>query len=178
MRVAPGRAPVAAVLLTTAAKPSTPRGFSRLLGDQRAALQGGVLADTDHCRLPVGSAGVLIGQTVNGDRVYMPFDDVDAAITLGDAQAFAQFTARAAAAGGIVTVGQRFAGFAKMIGAHVGPVPKVAWPTATTYLGRHPGVDRVILRHNVITTPRGPGQLPIRRIAAPGESRYLAALPR
>ncbi len=178
VRVAAGREPAASVLLTTATKPSTPQGFSRLHGYQRAALQGDTLTATGHHRLPVGSAGLLIGQTVNGDPLYMPFDGVDAAITLGDAEAFAQFTARAAAAGGTVTVGPRFAGFAKLIGARVGPVPRVAWPTATTYLGRHPGVDRVILRHNVITTPRGPGHLPIRRISGPGENRYLAALPR
>ncbi len=177
VRVASGQAPMSTVLLTTIANPTTPRGFSRLFGGQLAALQGQNLVANRHCQLPIGSAGVLIGETANRCPVYMPFDDVDVSITLGDAQAFAQFAGRAAAAGGIVTVGPQFAEFAKLIGAHVGPVPKVAWPTATTYLGRHPGIDRVVLRHNVISTPRH-RMLPIRRVAPPEESRYQAALPR
>ncbi len=177
VRVAPGQAPLSTVLLTTVAKPKTPRGFSRMVGGQRAALQGQNLLANRHCQLPIGSAGVLIGETTNRCPVYMPFDDVDVSISLGDAQAFAQFAARAAAAGGIVTVGPQFAEFAKLIGAHIGPVPKVAWPTATTYLGQHPGIDRVILRHNVISTPRH-RKLPIRRVTPPEESRYQAALPR
>ncbi|MGO8771139.1 MAG: type VII secretion protein EccE [Mycobacterium sp.] len=177
VRVAPGQAPLSTVLLTTATNPTTPRGFSRLFGCQGVALQGQNLVASHHCQLPIGSAGVLIGETANRCPVYMPFDDVDASITLGDAQAFAQFASRSAAAGGIVTVGAQFAEFAQLIGAHVGPVPKVAWPTATTYLGRHPGIDRVVLRHNLISTPRHP-KLPIRRVAPPEESRYQAALPR
>ena len=52
----------------------------------------------------------------------------------------------------------------------------MAWPNATTYLGRHPGVERVILRHNVISTPRH-RQLPIRPISPAEEGRYQSALP-
>jgi len=107
----------------------------------------------------------------------MPFDDIDVSITLGDARTFMQFAVRAAAAGGIVTLGPRFRDFAGLIGAHIGAEAKVAWPHATTYLGRHPGVARVILRHNVISTPRH-RQLPIRPITTPEEGRYQAALPR
>ncbi len=175
--VSPGQPPRSTVLLTTVANPTTPKGFSRLFGGQRTALSGQNFIADRHWQLPIGSAGVLIGETANRCPVYMPFDDVDACITLGDAQAFAQFTSRAAAAGGSVTVGPRFAEFAKLIGARVGPVPKVTWPTATTYLGRHPGIDRVVLRSNLISTPRHSG-LPIRRVTPPEESRYQAALPR
>jgi hypothetical protein len=165
------------VLLTTEGKPKTPRGFSRLFGGQRLALQGQNLVANRHCLLPIGSAGVLVGETVNRCHVYMPFDDVDASINLGDAQTFTQFAVRAAAAGAIVTVGPHFEQFAGLIGAHTGPVAKVVWPNATTYLGPHPGVDRVILRHNLIGTPRH-RDLPIRRVSPPEESRYQMALPK
>jgi type VII secretion protein EccE len=177
VRVAPGRTPLASVLLTTLAKPKTPRGFYRLYGGQRPALEGRTLVSFHHCQLPIGSAGVLVGETANKYPVYVPFDDVDVSLTLADSQTFTQFAVRAAAAGGMVTVGPRFAEFAGLIGAQVGKVAKVAWPNATTYLGPHPGSDRVILKHNVISTPRH-RELPIRRIAPPDESRYQMALPK
>lgn len=177
VRVAPGMAPQSTVLLTTADKPKTPRGFARLFGGQRPALQGQHLVANRHCQLPIGSAGVLVGETVNRCPVYMPFDDVDIALNLGDAQTFTQFVVRAAAAGAMVTVGPQFEEFARLIGAHIGQEVKVAWPNATIYLGPHPGIDRVILRHNVIGTPRH-RQLPIRRVSPPEESRYQMALPK
>ncbi|QUR69446.1 type VII secretion protein EccE [Mycobacterium spongiae] len=177
VRIAPGMSPQSTVLLTTARKPKTPRGFARLFGGQQPALQGQNLVANPHYQLPIGSAGVLIGETVNRCHVYMPFDDVDASINVGDAQTFTQFTVRAAAAGAVVTVGPQFQEFAALIGAHVGPETKMAWPNATTYLGAHAGVDRVILRHNVIGTPRH-RRLPIRRVSPPEESRYQMALPK
>lgn len=176
VRIAAGLPPRTTVLLTTVAKPKTPRGFTRLVGGQRSALMGQNLVPNRHCQLPIGSAGVLIGETVNRCPVYMPFDDVDASIQLGDAQTFAQFVVRAAAAGGTVTLGAQFEEFARLIGAQIGAVAKVAWPNATTYLGPHSGVDRVILRHNLIGTPRH-RELPIRRVSPPAESRYQMALP-
>lgn len=177
VRVVPGMTPQSTVLLTTLDKPQKLRGFSRLSGAQRAALQGQTLVPDRHCQLPIGSAGVLVGETASRHPVYMPFDDVDASLGLGDAQAFMQFTVRAAAAGGSVTLGPHFQEFATLIGAKIGPEAKVAWPNATTYLGRHPGVERVMLRHNAIGTPRH-HRLPIRPITPPEESRYQAALPR
>ncbi|SON59830.1 ESX-1 secretion system protein EccE1 [Mycobacterium simulans] len=177
VRIAPGMPPQTTVLLTTVDKPKTPRGFSRLFGGQRPALTGQNLVANRHCQLPIGSAGVLVGETVNRCPVYMPFDDVDASINLADAQTFTQFTVRAAAAGAIVTVAPPFADFARLIGAQVGPVAKVVWPHATTYLGPHPGIDRVILRHNLIGTPRH-RELPIRRVSPPEESRFQMALPK
>jgi type VII secretion protein EccE len=176
VRVVPGMAPQSTVLLTTVKKPKRPRGFSRVSGGQRAALQGQTLVPDRHCQLPIGSAGVLVGETASHYRVYVPFDDVDASISMGDARAFAQFAVRAAAAGGSVTLAPHFQEFAGLIGAQIGPEAKVAWPNATTYLGRHPGIDRVILRHNVISTPRH-RQLPIRPISPPEETPYQAALP-
>ncbi len=177
VRIAPGEPPRTTVLLTTVGKPKTPRGFTRLFGGQRLALQGQNLVANRHCHLPIGSAGVLVGETVNRCPVYLPFDDVDVSLNLGDAQTFTQFTVRAAAAGAIVTVGPRFHEFAGLIGAQVGPVAKAVWPHATTYLGPHPGVDRVVLRHNVIGTPRH-RELPIRRVSPPEESRYQMVLPK
>ena len=176
VRIAVGESPQSTVLLTTLAKPKTPRGFNRLWGGQKAALGGQTLVTNRHFQLPIGSAGVLIGETSNNCPVYMPFDDVDLAISLGDAQAFSQFAMRAAAAGAIVTVGPQFKDFADLIGAQIGTVPKVTWPNATTYLGPHPGVDRVILRHNAISTPRHK-HLPIHRISSPGESQFELAVP-
>lgn len=177
VRIAAGMPPQTTVLLTTAGKPKTPRGFSRLFGGQRAALIGQNLVPNRHCQLPIGSAGVLIGETVNRCPVYLPFDDIDVSINLGDAQTFTQFAVRAAAAGATITLGPQFEEFAKLIGAHIGPEAKVAWPHATTYLSPHAGVDRVILRHNLLGTPRHK-ELPIRRISPPEESRYQMALPK
>lgn len=175
-RIVPGESPRSTVLLTTANSPKRPRGFSRVSGGQRAALQGQTVVSGRHWQLPIGSAGVLVGETASKYPVYMPFDDVDASISLGDARAFMQFAVRAAAAGGTVTLAAHFQEFADLIGAEVGPESKVAWPHATTYLGRHSGVERVILRNNVISTPRH-RQLPIQPVSQRDESRYLTTLP-
>ncbi len=175
VRITPGTSPTTTVLLTTLANPSTPRGFSCLYGGQRAALLGESPVTDRHYELPIGSAGVLVGETADRYPVYMPFDDVDVSINLGDARLFTQFVVRSAAAGAAVTLGPQFQEFAGFINARVGPVAKVAWPNATTYLGAHPGVGRVMLRHNFIATPRHK-QLPIRLINPREESRYQMAL--
>ena len=175
VRVRPGDAPTTTVLLTTLAVPSTPRGFSCLFGGQRSALHGQSPVTDRHYELPIGSAGVLVGETADRYPVYMPFDDVDVSINLGDARLFTQFVIRSAAAGAVVTLGSQFQEFAGIINARVGPVAKVAWPNSTTYLGPHPGVGRVVLRHNFIDTPRH-RQLPIRLINPREESRYQMAL--
>lgn len=72
VRVRPGAAPSSAILLTTLANPTTPRGFSCLFGGQRAALQGIVPVSDKHYDLPIGSAGVLVGETADRYPVYMP----------------------------------------------------------------------------------------------------------
>ena len=175
VRVRPGAAPTTTVLLTTLANPTTPRGFSCLFGGQRAALQGESPVTDKHYELPIGSAGVLVGETADRYPVYMPFDDVDVSINLGDARLFTQFVVRSAASGAVVTLGPQFREFAGFINARIGQVAKVAWPNSTTYLGPHPGIGRVVLRHNFIDTPRH-RQLPIRLINPREESRYQMAL--
>ncbi|WP_374158299.1 type VII secretion protein EccE [Mycobacterium sp. G7A2] len=175
VRVAPGAAPTATVLLTTLSNPSTPRGFSCLYGGQRAALLGESPVTDRHYELPVGSAGVLVGETADRYPVYMPFDDVDVSINLGDARLFTQFVVRSAAAGAVVTLAPQFREFAGYINARVGQVPKVVWPHSTTYLGAHAGVGQVMLRQNYIATPRHK-QLPIRLINPREESRYQMVL--
>jgi type VII secretion protein EccE len=177
VRIAAGMPPQSTVLLTTAEKPPKRRGFCRVSGGQRAALQGQTLVADRHWQLPIGSAGVLVGETASHYPVYLPFDDVDATVNLGDARVFTQFVLRAAAAGGTVTLGPHFREFAELIGAHLGPQAKVAWPAATSHLGGHHGVDRVTLRHNVVSTPRH-RRLPIRPVSLPEEGRYEQALPR
>ncbi|KUI24360.1 type VII secretion protein EccE [Mycobacterium sp. IS-1742] len=175
MRIRPGTAPTTTVLLTTLANPSTPRGFSCLFGGQRAALQGISPVTDKHYELPIGSAGILIGETADRYPVYMPFDDVDVSINLGDARLFTQFVVRSAAAGAVVTLGPQFGEFAGFVNGRIGQEAKLSWPNATTYLSPHPGVGRVILRHNFIDTPRH-RQLPIRLINPREESRYQMAL--
>ena len=175
VRLRPGTAPTTTVLLTTLATPSTPRGFSCLFGGQRAALLGESPVSDRHYELPIGSAGVLIGETADRYPVYMPFDDVDASINLGDSRLFTQFVIRSAAAGAVVTLGPDFTEFAGFVNGRIGAVAKVSWPNCTTYLGAHPGIGRVVLRSNFIETPRH-GQLPIRLINPREESRYQMAL--
>jgi len=175
VRIRPGEAPTATILLTTLANPSTPRGFSCLFGGQRAALLGISPVNDRHYELPVGSAGVLVGETADRYPVYMPFDDIDVSINLGNARLFTQFVVRSAAAGAVVTLQPQFHEFAGFVNARTGDVAKVAWPTATTYLRPHPGVGRVMLRNNYIATPRHK-QLPIRLINPREESRYQMVL--
>lgn len=175
VRITPGSAPTTTVLLTTLANPSTPRGFSCLFGGQRAALLGESPVTDRHYELPIGSAGILVGETADRYPVYMPFDDVDVSINLGDARLFTQFVVRSAAAGAVVTLSPQFAEFAGYIDARIDSVAKVAWPNATTYLAPHPGVGRVMLRPNFIATPRHK-QLPIRLINPREESRYQMVL--
>lgn len=175
VRVRPGTAPTSTVLLTTLANPSTPRGFSCLFGGQRAALHGVNPVTDRHYELPIGSAGVLVGETADRYPVYMPFDDIDVSINLGDARLFTQFVVRSAAAGAVVTLSPQFGEFAGFVNGRIGDVAKIAWPNATTYLGPHPGIGRVVLRNNFIDTPRH-RQLPIRLINPREESRYQMAL--
>ncbi|WP_343600527.1 type VII secretion protein EccE, partial [Mycobacterium sp.] len=175
VRLVPGAAPQSTVLLTTLAKPKTPRGFACLFGGQRAAVQGQAPVSDHHHQLPIGSAGVLIGETTDRYPVYMPFDDVDASVNLGDARLFTQFVVRAAAAGAVVTLQPQFREFAGYVNGRIGQVNKVSWPGATTYLSPHKGLSRIILRHDFIGTPRH-RQLPIRLIHPREESRYQAAL--
>lgn len=175
MRIVPGSAPTTTVLLTTLANPSTPRGFSCLFGGQRAALLGENPVTDRHYELPIGSAGVLVGETADRYPVYMPFDDVDVSINLGNARLFTQFVVRSAAAGAAVTLQPQFQEFAGFVNARIGQVAKVAWPHATTYLRPHPGVGRVMLRDDFIATPRHK-QLPIRLINPREESRYQMVL--
>ncbi|UXA15220.1 type VII secretion protein EccE [Mycobacterium sp. SMC-8] len=175
VRIAPGSAPTTTVLLTTLANPTTPRGFSCLYGGQRAALLGENPVTDRHYELPIGSAGVLVGETADRYPVYMPFDDVDVSVNLGNARLFTQFVVRSAAAGAVVTLQPQFQEFAAIVDARIGQVAKVVWPTATTYLRPHPGVGRVMLRDNFIATPRHK-QLPIRLINPREESRYQMVL--
>ena len=143
--------------------------------ENRAALLGESPVTDRHYELPVGSAGVLVGETADRYPVYMPFDDVDVSINLGDARLFTQFVVRSAAAGAVVTLAPQFREFAGYINARVGQIPKVVWPNATTYLGAHAGVGQVMLRQNYIATPRHK-QLPIRLINPREESRYQMVL--
>ena len=175
LRIIPGSAPTTTVLLTTLSNPSTPRGFSCLYGGQRAALLGESPVTDRHYELPIGSAGVLVGETADRYPVYMPFDDVDVSINLGDARLFTQFVVRSAAAGAAVTLGPQFEEFAGYISARIGQGARIAWPNSTTYLGPHPGIGRVMLRSNFIDTPRHK-QLPIQLINPREESRYQMAL--
>lgn len=175
VRIRPGEAPTSTVLLTTLANPTTPRGFSCLFGGQRAALYGISPVNDRHYELPIGSAGVLVGETADRYPVYMPFDDVDVSVNLGDARLFTQFIVRSAAAGAVITLPPQFIEFGGFVNARIADEAKVAWPNATTYLGPHPGVGRVILRSNFIDTPRH-RQLPIRLINPREESRYQMIL--
>ena len=177
VRIDASAAPQSTVALTTTGEPRRPRGFARVSGGQRAALYGLSLVPSRHCTLPIGPAGVLVGQTANQHRMYLPFDDVDVSITLGDARTFMQFAMRSAAAGGIVTLPARFQKFAELMGAEVGPEAKVAWPNATTYFGERRGIDHeVVLRHDVMSTPRD-RKVPIEPVTTPDESAYEKVLP-
>lgn len=175
-RIVSGMAPRSTVLLTTETKVKPPKGFTRLSGAQRAAMQGQTIVTDSHYRLPIGSAGVLVGETMNRHPMYLPFDVVDTYVEIGDTRTFTQFAMRAAAAGGIVTLSARFEAFAGLIGAQTGPEAKVAWPHATTHLDQHPGIDRVVLGHDHIDTPRH-RQIPMRLLTPSGEERYEMALP-
>lgn len=175
VRLAAGAAPTSTVLLTTLTTPSTPHGFSCLHGGQRAALAGESPVTDRHHELPIGSAGVLVGETADRYPVYLPFDDVDVSIDLGDARLFTQFVVRSAAAGAVITLRPKLREFAGYLNARIGQDAKISWQNSTTYLEPHPGIARVALRSNAIETPRHE-QLPIRLINPREESRYQMAL--
>ncbi len=177
VRVRPGKAPMSTVLLTTLADPATPRGFSCLFGGQRAALDGESPISDRHYDLPVGSAGVLVGETLDHHPVYLPFDDVDTHVTLADAQIFTQFMVRSAAAGAVVTVDRRMREFGNLINARLGREPELVWPTARTYLAPRPGVGQVTIHRNYLDTPRH-RKLPLRLVQPREESRYQMSLRR
>ena len=176
VRIETSTAPRSTVTLTTADEPQKPRGFSRVSGGQREALYGLSLVPSPHCRLPIGPAGVLVGQTAKQHRVYVPFDGGDVSCTLGDDPVLMRFAMRSAAAGGIVTLPERFQEFAASIGAEVGSEAKVAWPNATTYFGDRRGVDQeVVLRDDVISMP-GRRKIVIQPVAIPDEDVFAKAL--
>jgi type VII secretion protein EccE len=175
IRIGVGTAPRSTVLLTTAAKRKKPKGFAPLSGAQRAALDGQDLFGDRHWPVPIGSAGVMVGENPDGYRVYLPFDDVDSCVVVGEAQNPAWFAVRAAAAGGRVTLESPLGVLAEMIGADIGAVSQVVWPGAITHLGGQPGIGRVVLRDNQIATPRHQG-LAVRPISLDGESRFVEAL--
>ena len=118
-----------------------------------------------HHELPIGSAGVLIGETTERHPVFLPFDDVDNRIIVGDGLVFSQFMVRSAAAGAVVTVDARLREFGSMVNARFGE-PRLTWPGATTYFAPHHRVGQVTLHRNYIATPRH-GKLPI-RLVQPG----------
>jgi hypothetical protein len=145
-------------------------------GGQREALYGLSLVPSPHCRLPIGPAGVLVGQTAKEHRVYVPFDGGDVSCTLDDDQMLIRFAMRCAAAGGIVTLPERFQEFAESIGAEVGSEVKVAWPNATTYFAERRGVDnQVVLRDDVISLPGG-RKISMQPVTAAAENDYAKAL--
>ena len=177
IRVGVGAAPRSTVLLTTAAKQKKPAGFAPVSGAQRAALEGQDLIADRHWPVPIGSAGVLVGETADRYRVYLPFDDVESCVVVAGEQNPVWFVVRAAAAGGTVTLEPLLGALADMIGADIGRVSKVSWPNATTYLGGQPGIVRVVLRDNQIATPRQQ-VLAVRPTPLEGESRFVEALTR
>ena len=177
IRVGAGAAPRSTVLLTTVAKRKKPKRFAPVSGAQRAALDGQDLVTDRHWPVPIGSAGVLVGENTDGYRVYLPVDDVDSCVVVAGDQNPVWFAVRAAAAGGRVTLEPPLGALAEMIGADIGRVSQVVWPQATTYLGGQPGIARVVLRDNQIVTPRHQG-LAVRPIALDGESRFVEALMR
>lgn len=175
-RVAAGEPPRSAVFLTTATKPKRPAGFSRASGGQRDPLAAAILTTDRHRELPIGSAGILVGETANRERLYLPFDAGDASVTVGDARMFTQFAVRAAAAGATVTLPTEFGDLASRIGGDTGPEAKVTWPDATTYLGPQPGLMSVVVQENVVSVP-GNTLFRIEPVSSDAEARYQQALP-
>lgn len=176
LRISADAPPRSSVLLTTSAKPATPKRFSRLIGTQRRGLSGMDLLNDRHWRLPIGSAGLLVGETARGHRVYLPIDDADTFIEVADGPAFARFVVRAAAADAQVTLRPVFGDLARLVGAGIGPEARVVWPQATTYFEPRPGLERVVLGRNSIGTPRN-REIAVHPVELPKEGRYLSALP-
>lgn len=176
MRIAAGVSPRSAVLLTSTHPPKRPPGFSRTSGGQRDPLGVRILTADRHRLLPIGSAGVLVGETAENQRVYLSFDASDASVAAGDAGVFSQFAARASAAGGIVVLPPEFGKLAALIGGESGPEPKVAWPNATTFFELRPGIKNVVLQGDVLSIPGYP-MLRIEQVVADDQDGFRHALP-
>ncbi|TEA09131.1 ESX-1 secretion system protein EccE1 [Mycobacteroides salmoniphilum] len=167
LRVQTGQAPRSVVALTTS-RPieRDPDGWIRLRGTQFEALRGFTPVRDVHHEIPVGSAGILVGQTVPSAAaptpapVYVPFDGAEAALDVSDPALLLQFAFRAAAAGAGVCLPRGYEAQAAALNAPVDGYAVVHWPdpVGRTWLaGRTDVKQSVLLSVRRIVLPRGRG---------------------
>lgn len=187
-RVRVGHLPSTVVALTTH-RPieRDPNGWTRLRGIQLEALRRHSDVPGEHLRLPVGSAGVLVGRTaLDGSAMYVSFDTAEASLQINDAQPLSQELAlriavRASAAGAQLCLPNDMGAVAAALRAPTGQQPHYRWPGAhaATWLGTHRSGPQVTLSPLMIELPTGQYALqPVNareeavigvRIPAPGE---------
>lgn len=162
-RVRVGEDPQSVVALTTL-RPieRDPAGWTRLRGVQLPALRGQVPVAGEHHRLPVGSAGVLVGRTaLDGAAVYVPFDAAEMSLLINNEDLALRMAVRACAAGAQLHLPQTMATVAAALGVPAGPQPHYRWPGSgvNTWLTPRAEVE-ITLSPLSIVLPFAPHQKP------------------
>lgn len=170
LRVRAGQQPRSVVALTTA-RPieRDPDGWVRLRGTQLDGLRGFTpVADTHH-HLPVGSAGILMGQTIPTAAapvpapIYVPFDAAEAAVEVSSPMLLVQLAFRAAAAGASICLPPAYSAVAAALGGAVDSAYALLhWPdpAGKTWVVARAGVEQTVLwTDRRIVLPRGRGSM-------------------
>lgn len=159
-RVRVGQDPQSIVALTTLQPiERDPAGWNRLRGVQLPALRGQVEVPGEHLRLPVGSAGVLVGRTaLDGAAAYVPFDAAELTLLINDEDLALRMAVRACAAGAQLHLPQDMAAVAAALGVPAGLQPHYKWPGTgvNTWLTTRTGGMAITLSPLTITLPSGP----------------------
>lgn len=156
-RVVVGQPPRSTVALTTV-RPieRDPVGWIRLRGTQVRALSGDTPVIDEHRRLPIGSAGLLVGNSAEGGSVYVPFDGAECGLQYSDPATLVHVAVAAAAAGATVSLPRGYEAVAAGVGGTVSDQACVQWPGqgARTWLVRHQVKQVISLQPRMIALDR------------------------
>ncbi|OHV03527.1 type VII secretion protein EccE [Mycobacterium talmoniae] len=166
LRVAPGCVPRSVVALTTVRRMDRdPKGWIRLRGNQLEALSGSTPVADRHHRVPVGSAGILVGRApADQSPVYVAFDAGECGLSCGDSGMFVQLVVRAAAAGAAVCLPPGFEAVAAGVGTTVDTRACIVWPGAgvRTWLVTARAPQIIAVSPAMVVLPRG--RIPIEAV--------------
>jgi type VII secretion protein EccE len=135
IRLCSGQAPRSTVALTTVGKMTMdPQGWTRLRGGQLAGLAGSTPVVDRDWRIPIGSAGMLVGNHPHDDHthIYLPLDMVDAVLYTADPRVTVQVAIRSTACGASLWLppDQAWARVAAAVGASTdGHAAHLLWPS-------------------------------------------------
>jgi type VII secretion protein EccE len=162
MRLSPGQAPRSTVTLTTVGKMTMdPPGWTRLRGGQLGGLSGSTpVVDTDW-EIPIGSAGMLVGNDPADDhtRIYLPLDAADAVLHTADPRVTVQVALRSTACGASIWLPSdpAWARVAAAVGASTdGRAAHLLWPSGVRTWLVSSSTSHIVqfLDHEIVTEDR------------------------